>query len=267
MDYQSTRLMEPDIPHDVCGAVLSTDTTARTICVATHVLAVQSERRDAESLAKELRRHGYQATSVETGAELLKHFRKADLLLVDLDLPDIDGMELCRLIRSSCNIPIIVTAANESKLDHILSLRAGSDDYVAKPYCLTELTARIEAVMRRSRYQPPGPEKSITVGALHIDLHAREIRLGGMPVEVTRKEFDLLHLLASQPDGVVSRRQIMAHVWHDSRSKPGRTIDTHVSSLRGKLGSSHWITTVRGVGFRLGTPQQHGRLERIADSA
>lgn len=133
-----------------------------------------------------------------------------------------------------------------------MSLRAGSDDYVPKPYSLAELIARIEAVMRRALRQPASPDEVVAVGPLSIDPRAREIRLDGRTIEVTRKEFDLLYLLASRPGMVVTREQIMVQVWRDSRSVPGRTIDTHVSSLRSKLGSSDWIVTARGVGFRLG---------------
>jgi DNA-binding response OmpR family regulator len=213
---------------------------------------VESEPQDADLLIPGLRRHGYKAEQVRTGAEALQQCREADLLLFDLDLPDLDGVELCRSIRAVCDVAIIVVTARDTELDRVLSLRAGADDYVVKPCSLTELTARIEAVMRRVRLQPFVPEDVIAVGSLHIDHRTREIRLDGRHVEVTRKEFDLLYLLASRPGSVFSRRQIMTQVWSDPRSKPGRTIDTHVSSLRSKLGSSRWITTVRGVGFRFG---------------
>ncbi|MCT9011777.1 response regulator transcription factor [Streptomyces rhizosphaerihabitans] len=219
---------------------------------ALRVLSVDSQPEVAKALIRNLGRHGFQAESVPTGAQALQRFRNADLLLLDLDLPDLDGVELCRSIRSVCDVPIIVVTARDSELDRVLSLRAGSDDYVTKPYSLAELIARIEAVMRRVLRQPVSAEEAITVGPLGIDPRARQISLDGRPVEVTRKEFDLLYLLASHPGSVVTRRQIMAQVWRDSRSAPGRTIDTHVSSLRSKLGSSGWIVTARGVGFRLG---------------
>nr|WP_237551601.1 response regulator transcription factor [Streptomyces sp. SID8367] len=216
------------------------------------VLAVESEPRVAKALVRDLARHGYQAESVPTGAQALRKYRGADLVLVDLDLPDLDGVELCRSIRAVCDVPIIVVTARDSELDRVMSLRAGSDDYVTKPYSLAELIARIEAVMRRALRQPVSAPEAITVGRLGINPGTRQISLDGRPVEVTRKEFDLLYLLASRPGSVVTRKQIMAQVWRDSRSEPGRTIDTHVSSLRSKLGSSSWIITARGVGFRMG---------------
>ncbi|MCP3821486.1 response regulator transcription factor [Streptomyces sp. A3M-1-3] len=252
MKYQSTKTVAPLIPHQLSAEAASTRPQERTDHKAVRVLVVESESQDADLLILGLRRHGCKAEQVRTGTEALQQYRKADLLLVDLDLPDLDGVELCRSIRAVCDVAIIVVTARDTELDRVLSLRAGADDYVVKPCSLTELAARIEAVMRRVRLQPFVPEDVITVGALHIDHRAREIRLDGRHIEATRKEFDLLYLLASRPGNVFSRRQIMTQVWSDPRAKPGRTIDTHVSSLRSKLGSSRWIATVRGVGFRFG---------------
>ncbi|MGV9693914.1 response regulator transcription factor [Streptomyces sp. NPDC003444] len=220
---------------------------------ALKVLVVENDASSADSLVQGLRRHGYLAGSVGTGAEALRAYSSADLLLVDLDLPDLDGLEVCRSIRMAGETPLIAVTARDSELDRVLGLQAGADDYMVKPYGFRELMARIEAVMRRVR--PCRPSRTvITNGPLHIDAGTREVTLDGEPVELTRKEFGLLYLLASQPDSVVSRRQLMTQVWDDSWSRPGRTIDTHVSSLRNKLGSSNWIITVRGVGFRLGEP-------------
>ncbi|MEU9313562.1 response regulator transcription factor [Streptomyces sp. NPDC048256] len=252
MKSQSTKTVVPRIPHHLPAESAPARPQERTDRKGIRVLAVESESRDAEELLLGLRRHGYKAEQVQTGAEALQQYRKADLLLIDLDLPDLDGVELCRSIRAICDVAIIVVTARDTELDRVLSLRAGADDYAVKPCSLTELAARIEAVMRRVRLQPFVPEDIIAVGSLHIDHRSREIRLDGRSIEVTRKEFDLLFLLASRPGSVFSRRQIMAQVWRDPRAKPGRTIDTHVSSLRSKLGSSRWITTVRGVGFRFG---------------
>ncbi|MER0446348.1 response regulator transcription factor [Streptomyces sp. Edi4] len=217
------------------------------------VLVVESETRAADSLVQGLRRQGYQADSVATGAKALQSYRSADLVVLDLDLPDIDGLEVCRSIRAMSDTPVIALTARNSELDRVLGLQAGADDYMVKPYGFRELVARMEAVMRRVRPQQI-LEQVITHGPLRIDAGTREVLLDGQPVEMTRKEFDLLHLLACQPETVISRKQVMTQVWDDSWSRPGRTIDTHVSSLRNKLGSSTWIITVRGVGFRLGHP-------------
>ncbi|MDU0303538.1 MULTISPECIES: response regulator transcription factor [unclassified Streptomyces] len=252
MGHHSVRLVEPRILHQVPMRNASIRPEARRVRKSVRVLAVESDSEVAKGLVRDLWRHGFQAESVSTGAQALHQYRNADLLLVDLDLPDLDGVELCRNIRAVCDVPIIVVTARDSELDRVMSLRAGSDDYVPKPYSLAELIARIEAVMRRALRQPASPDEVVAVGPLSIDPRAREIRLDGRTIEVTRKEFDLLYLLASRPGMVVTREQIMVQVWRDSRSVPGRTIDTHVSSLRSKLGSSDWIVTARGVGFRLG---------------
>ncbi|MEV6653598.1 response regulator transcription factor [Streptomyces sp. NPDC051219] len=254
MKQPSGNLLEARIPRQATARLPTTPGPgpgpgdART---ALRVLVVENEPRAAEFLVLGLRRHGYEADSVDTGAKALQTHRDADLLLLDLDLPDLDGLEVCRGIRADCETPVIAVTARDTELDRVLGLQAGADDYMVKPYGFRELMARIEAVMRRVRPQPQ-TSQVISSGPLLIDARTREVRLHDRPVEVTRKEFDLLYLLASQPENVISRKQLMTQVWDDSWSRPGRTIDTHVSSLRGKLGSSSWIITVRGVGFRFG---------------
>ncbi|MEV5972511.1 MULTISPECIES: response regulator transcription factor [unclassified Streptomyces] len=219
---------------------------------ALRILVVENEERSAKALVQDLIRRGYRADSVTTGSQALQVHRQADLILLDLDLTDLDGLEVCRSIRAMSDTPIIAVTERGSELDRVLGLQAGSDDYMVKPYGFHELLARIGAVMRRVRPSPTA--RTIEHGPLRIDADTRRVTLHGRPVDLTRKEFDLLHMLAIQPGAVVSRRQLMTQVWDDAWSHKGRTIDTHVSSLRGKLGSSHWIVTVRGVGFRLGNP-------------
>jgi DNA-binding response OmpR family regulator len=249
--HQPTQAVAPRTAHRIPVEPVSARPARQADRRAVRVLAVQVESQDTHSHVEGLRRYGHRIELVGTGAEALERCRKADLVLVDLDLPDVDGVELCRSIRAVCDVAVIVIAARDTELDRVLSLRAGADDYVVKPCSLTELSTRIEAVMRRVRRQSFIPEEVIVVGSLRIDHGAREIYLNEQRIDVTRKEFDLLYLLASRPGSVFSRRQIMTQVWRDPRGKPGRTIDTHVSSLRSKLGSSRWISTVRGVGFRL----------------
>ncbi|MER5494717.1 response regulator transcription factor [Streptomyces sp. NPDC002490] len=216
------------------------------------ILVVGSEESGMNELVQGLRRHGHRVESATTGARALQVHQNADLVLFDLDLPDLDGLEVCRSIRAYGQTPIIAVTARESELDRVLALQAGADDCLTKPYGFRELMARMDAVMRRT--QPQWPlEQVIEHGPLRIDVNSREIRLDGRLIEVTRKEFDLLHLLASWPRTVISRQQLTAQVWGDFTPLRGRTIDTHVSSLRSKLGSSEWIVTVRGVGFRIGS--------------
>ncbi|MFE1291403.1 response regulator transcription factor [Streptomyces sp. NPDC058751] len=213
------------------------------------VLVVEKDRGAMETLRGDLSRHGHQVEGVHTGAAALQACEDADIVLIDFDLPDIDGLEVCRGIRTLSDVALIAVTSWGSELDRVLGLQAGADDYVVKPYGCRELIARMEAVMRRVQ---AGPQtgKVISHGPLRIDVSLREVSLEGREVDVTRKEFDLLCLLASHPRTVIPRKRIMQQVWGDSWSR--RTVDTHVSSLRTKLGGSDWIVTVRGVGFRIG---------------
>ncbi|MFJ3631537.1 response regulator transcription factor [Streptomyces sp. NPDC090112] len=210
---------------------------------------MENDDRDAESLVRGLQRHGHEVDRVATGITALHAYDSADLVLLDLELPDLDGLEVCRQIRSAGTTAVIAVTARGTELDRVLGLQAGADDYLVKPYGFRELMARMDAVMRRVHAQTDTPA-IITHGPLCIDAAARQVTLDGRRIDVTRKEFDLLYLLASQPDTVIPRKRIMQAVWGDVWSR--RTIDTHISSLRNKLGHSDWILTVRGVGFQLG---------------
>lgn len=216
-----------------------------------HVLVVESDADDARLLMHGLRRQGHEVSLAGSGGEALRTFDNAELILIDLDLPDLDGLEVCRGIRAVSDTPVIAVTGRGSELDRVLGLQAGADDYLVKPYGFRELMARIEAVMRRMKPMPKSADV-IVHGRLQIDATSRQVTLDGQCVELTRKEYQLLHLLASQAGCVIPRKQIMVQVWGGSWSR--RTLDTHMSSLRSKLGDSDWIITVRGVGFRLGHP-------------
>jgi DNA-binding response OmpR family regulator len=213
------------------------------------ILVVENHDGDASTLVRGLSRHGNHVSAVRTGSEALEMFDEADLVLLDLELPDLDGLEVCRSMRATSDIAVIAVTARGSELDRVLGLQAGADDYLVKPYGFRELMARIEAVMRRARPRTPTLD-TLVHGRLQIDAAVREVTVDGATVELTRKEFDLLYLLGSRGGNIVTRKEIMAQVWVGSWSR--RTVDTHVSSLRSKLGGSEWILTVRGVGFRLG---------------
>ncbi|RPE43823.1 DNA-binding response OmpR family regulator [Streptomyces sp. Ag109_O5-1] len=214
------------------------------------VLVVENDQSDMDTLAAGLRRHGHQVEGVGTGSAALQAYQVSDIVLLDLELPDLDGLEVCRSIRSLSDVPLIAVTGWGTELDRVLGLQAGADDYLVKPYGFRELMARMDAVMRRARPQSV-TARVVSCGPLRIDASSREVSLHGEAVEVTRKEFDLLFLLAAHPGTVITRKRIMQQVWGGSWSR--RTVDTHVSSLRGKLGGSDWIVTVRGVGFRFGT--------------
>ncbi|MFF4276030.1 response regulator transcription factor [Streptomyces sp. NPDC001536] len=217
---------------------------------AWRVLIVDARAEDAAPLAEALRRHGHHVERARNGYAALETYGEADvdIVLLDPELPDVDGLQVCRQLTAAGRTAVIVLSARGSELDVVLGLQAGADDYLVKPCGLRELLARIEAVMRR--VQPRIERRVLSIGALRIDAALREVRLGGRTIAVTRKEFDLLYLLAARPETVVTREQLLREVWADSWSR--RTVDTHVSSLRTKLGSRDWIITVHGVGFRIG---------------
>jgi DNA-binding response OmpR family regulator len=233
-----------------------------------YVLVVNGDTAAADVPLTGLRRHRYTAELTRTGRAALQRYHKADLVLLDPDLPDVDGLEVCRSIRAQSDIPIIMLTSRASELDHVLGLRAGADDYLVSPVSVRELIARIEAVSRRARADtvPRRNADGIMHGRLRIDVKTRSVLLDDRPVDVTRKEFDLLHVLASQPQTVVSRHQLMDSVWKSDgvRTAGSRTLDTHVNSLRSKLGAREWILTVRGVGFRLGPGGVQGQEGRAA---
>ncbi|MDS0135813.1 MULTISPECIES: response regulator transcription factor [unclassified Amycolatopsis] len=209
----------------------------------------------AGNLGRDLRGHGFEVSVVDSGSALLATSVLPDLVLLALDLPDLDGLEVCRRLRARSRVPIVGVSGRDSELDRVLGLQAGLDDYVTGPVRPSEVVAVIDAVLRRVRgaaVEPAAAAETVVHGSLHIGLRAREVRVGGRRVAVTPKEFDLLALLASEPGRVFTRHRIMAEVWRDSSGRGTRTIDTHVRTLRSKLGAHSWVVNVPGIGFRLG---------------
>jgi DNA-binding response OmpR family regulator len=216
-------------------------------------LLVEDEDSIALPLVEGLEREGFDVTRVATAAEALEP-HDTDVVLLDLRLPDGDGYEVCRELRSRSNVPIIMITARGDEIDRVVGLELGADDYVVKPFGFRELVARIRAVTRRAGGLPAASREIVSVGCLTIDLPARRARLGDGDVPLTAKEFDILAALALDPDTVVSRRQIVQLVWGGEWYGPTKMIDVHMSSLRRKLGDPRWIENVRGVGFRLQPP-------------
>lgn len=185
--------------------------------------------------------------------EALRARQDAEVILMDFELPDVDGLDMCRSLTATSDIPLLAVTSRADETDRVLGLRAGADDYIVKPYGFQELLARMEAVMRRA--SPTRQEQRVLrVGPLVLEPVIRSVQLHGERFDLTRKEFDLLHVLMVRPGAVVSRQQLMQCVWQETESAQSRTLDTHVAALRRKLGSTDWILTVRGVGFRLGRP-------------
>ncbi|MFB7513572.1 response regulator transcription factor [Streptomyces sp. NPDC056144] len=215
------------------------------------VLVVEPDAAAATARVGHLRRQGFHARSVSTGERALREYGDADLVLFSLDLPDIDGLELCRSLHDGGTTALIAVAEADAELERVLVLHAGADDCVVKTWGFREVGARIEAVLRRAQPRRNLPA-TISLRHLHIDPEVREVRLHDRLVDVTGKEFDLLYTLAATPETVVTRKELMARVWGNEWGHNSRTIDTHVSSLRAKLGAVGWIVTVRGVGYRMG---------------
>jgi DNA-binding response OmpR family regulator len=215
--------------------------------VGVRVLIVEDDRGIAEQLVRGLRRAGCEPTAVRTAAEALEH-RDAGLVLLDLGLPDGDGVELCRRLRSRDDVPLIVVTARSDETERVAALDSGADDYVVKPFGFDELMARMRAVLRRSERGPT----LLVHGRLRVDLSARRTWVDGEEVSLTPKEFDILACLAAEPGRVVSREEIFERVWDEHWYGPTKVLDVHLAALRRKLGDPQRIETVYGRGFRLG---------------
>ena len=213
------------------------------------LLVVEDDDAIAVPLVEGLVGAGYSVERAATGTEALARVAYADLVLLDLGLPDMDGSEVCRQVRKTSAVPIIVVSARGDESDRVLGLELGADDYLVKPFGLRELVARVRAVSRRAASDPD--QLLQRIGAVEIDRRTRRVTVDEREVALSPKEFDLLSLLGQDPGAVVSREQIMDEVWDPHWYGPTRTLDVHVASLRRKLGDPGLIETVRRVGFRL----------------
>ena len=212
------------------------------------VLLVEDDLRFARALTAALHRFGYEVRHVTTGADAMAAGDGYDLVLLDLGLPDVDGLSVCRAVRRDSDVAIIVLTARGDECDRVAGLRGGADDYLVKPFGVAELQARVEAVLRRARPRPAGTR---AVGQLRVDLDQHQAYVGSTPVTLTRKEFQLLAVLAGDPGQVVRRDRLITEVWQTSWPGTSRTLDVHVATLRSKLLGAAQVENVRGVGYRL----------------
>jgi len=214
---------------------------------ATKVLVVEDDPGVASQLVRALTRGGYAVDHVSTGGAALNRGHP-DVVLLDLGLPDTDGVQVCRQLRARAQVAIIVVTAFGEESDRVSALDAGADDYLVKPFGVSELLARIRAVLRRIR--PEGDV--IRHGPLTVDLRTRKVLVNGAEADLTPKEFDILECLATDPGRVQTRQDILETAWDANWYGPTKVLDVHMTSLRRKLGVPGLIETVYGRGFRLG---------------
>jgi len=232
------------------------------------VLLVEDEEAITTPLAEALAREGFDTVVAATAAAALEQAAAADpdLVLLDVTLPDGSGFDVCRELRRTSRVPIIMVTARGDEADRVVGLELGADDYVTKPFSARELAARIRAVLRRAddaqaAAEPPD-EAPVEVGELALDEARRSATLAGEPLELSRKEFDVLLLLAREAGRVVTRERLLEEVWDTTWFGSSKTLDVHVSGIRRKLGDDpaapRYLHTVRGVGFRLAAPEEGG---------
>ncbi|MEV6680547.1 response regulator transcription factor [Streptomyces erythrochromogenes] len=220
-----------------------------------HALLVEDDDRMAQALGTALAQRGHTVRRVARAQDALRHTREAEFVLLDLGLPDLDGIELLRRLRTVCGVPLIVVTARCEERDIVQGLRAGADDYVVKPFRMAELMARIDSVRRRTDAHAdrddPGTA-AVRRGDVEVDPAGRTVTVAGTEVRLTRREFDVLALLAARPDEVHSRAEILDRIWGDAFLAASRSLDVHVAGIRAKTGRSGLVRTVRGYGYQLG---------------
>jgi DNA-binding response OmpR family regulator len=214
------------------------------------VLVVEDDPGIATQLVRGLERAGYSADSVAMGAEALRR-PAVDVVLLDLGLPDVDGIDVCRRLRAGSDAAIIVVTARGEEADRVLALDEGADDYLVKPFGLAELLARIRAVLRRGQRAPAGTAEVLRHGPLTVDLRTRKVTMSDTEVALTPKEFAILECLATDPGRLISRQEIVERAWDEHWYGPTKVLDVHLAALRRKIGDPSLIETVYGHGFRL----------------
>lgn len=220
----------------------------RGTCHDVHVkaLVVEDDPAVAEPLLAGLQRNGIETVHVVYASQVVAGATGVDVVLLDLGLPDGDGIDVLRELRKVSDVPVIIATARGDETDRIVGLELGADDYVVKPYSVRELAARIRAVARRRRI-----DSTLETGRVVVDRTRHRALVDGVEIELTAKEFDLLAVLAEEPGRAVTRQELFSRVWDPVWVGTGKTLDVHVASLRKKLGDASLVETVRGVGYRL----------------
>jgi DNA-binding response OmpR family regulator len=221
------------------------------------ILLVDDEQAVQTLLTYPLRKEGYEVVAAIDGQEALDRFseERFDLVVLDVMLPKLDGIEVCRRLRIRSQVPIIMLTAKGDEIDKVAGLEMGADDYITKPFSVREFRSRVKAALRRGNMIGPAlGTEPIKAGDLEIDLERRSVTLGGKPVELTYVEFEILSTLAAAPGRVFTRETLLEHIWGDSTYRDPRTVDVHIRHLREKLEADpknpEYLFTVRGVGYR-----------------
>ena len=222
----------------------------------TRVLVVEDEESYSDALAYLLRKEGFEVAIAATGPDALTEFERggADIVLLDLMLPGIPGTEVCRQIRQTSNVPVIMVSAKDDEVDKVVGLELGADDYVTKPYSPRELVARIRAVLRRG-HEPDLAPQTLEAGSVRMDVERHIVTVDGNEQRLPLKEFELLELFLRNPGRVLTRGQLIDRVWGSDYVGDTKTLDVHVKRLRAKLepdpGEPKYLVTVRGLGYKL----------------
>jgi two-component system, OmpR family, response regulator RegX3 len=222
----------------------------------TRILVVEDEESLSDPLSYMLRKEGFEVSIAATGPDALEQFDRhgADLVLLDLMLPGLSGTEVCRQLRARSSVPVIMLTAKDGEVDKVVGLELGADDYVTKPYSARELVARIRAVMRRHGEPEDLVTTTVEAGPVRLDVDRHVVSVGGRPVSMPLKEFELLELLLRNAGRVLTRGQLIDRVWGSDYVGDTKTLDVHVKRLRGKVepdpGVPRHIVTVRGLGYK-----------------
>ena len=217
------------------------------------IAVVEDDDGVANAIRTGLARFEHHPVRFTRGGDLLLHHGDVDFVILDLGLPDQDGLDVLRQLRKVSAVPVIVLTARDDERSVVRGLRSGADDYLVKPARLRELMARIEVVRRRSAHGTQTAPTQVVSDDVEVDLAARTVRVGGEPVELTGKEFDIVSVLLRNPGAAVSRQQLMDEIWGDAFAAVSRALDVHMTTLRAKLNRPGLITTIRGFGYRWGS--------------